>query len=133
MESADLVKQVRAMYEGFSLGDLEAYRRAFSDEIVWHVPGDNPVSGVYSGAKEYFEDMPSKMAPLDDWRFQVKDVMVNARDRAALVHLHLNGSRKGKTVDMDGYHMVRLDDQGRVREGWGFVNDQQALDDFFSA
>jgi hypothetical protein len=34
---------------------------------------------------------------------------------------------------MDGHHMIRLDDDGLVVEGWGFVQDQAALDEFFSA
>jgi hypothetical protein len=29
--------------------------------------------------------------------------------------------------------MVRLDEQGRIAEGWGFTGDQDALDRFFSA
>jgi hypothetical protein len=36
-------------------------------------------------------------------------------------------------VEMDGYHMIRLDQQGRIVEGWGFVEDQDALVAFFSA
>jgi hypothetical protein len=34
---------------------------------------------------------------------------------------------------MDGHHMIRLDDDGLVVEGWCFVQDQAALDEFFSA
>jgi hypothetical protein len=34
---------------------------------------------------------------------------------------------------MQGHHMVRLDAGGRIVEGWGFTDDQDALDAFFSA
>jgi hypothetical protein len=34
---------------------------------------------------------------------------------------------------MGGYHMIRLNEEGRIAEGWGFVEDQDVLDDFFSA
>jgi SnoaL-like domain len=97
------------------------------------VPGDNPVSGVYRGAEAYFVTMPGRMSPLDDWRFTVGAIEVNEGDNAALVAVHLTGSRRGKRIDMDGHHMVRLDDDGLVVEGWGFVQDQAALDEFFSA
>ena len=44
-----------------------AEREAAAPDIVWHVPGHNPVSGVYRGEHEYFELLPSRMAPLTAW------------------------------------------------------------------
>jgi hypothetical protein len=44
----------------------------------------------------------------------------------------LKGERKGKTVDLFGGHLMRVEN-GKVVEGWGFTNDQDALDEFFSA
>jgi superfamily II DNA/RNA helicase len=49
------------------------------------------------------------------------------------VRFHVVGERKGRSVDMSGCHMVRLDEAGRIVEGWGFADDQAALDDFFRA
>jgi hypothetical protein len=77
--------------------------------------------------------MPARMGPLDRWSVAVTDVMANQKDDAALVAFHLEGSRRGRTVDLDGFHMIRLDEAGRIVEGWGFTVDQDALDDFFSA
>ena len=84
MTSEELVRTVRAMYEVFAQGDPDRYREAFSPDVVWHVPGENPVSGRYEG-EAYFTDMPARMAPLDEWRFEIEEVLVNAGDRAALV------------------------------------------------
>jgi ketosteroid isomerase-like protein len=42
MKRQELQERVRKVYESFDLGDLSAYRAAFADGIVWHVPGDNP-------------------------------------------------------------------------------------------
>jgi hypothetical protein len=96
------------------------------------VPGDNPVSGTYRG-EEYFTTMPDRMGPLDEWTIEVTDVLTNEKDRAALVAFHLVGSRRGRSVDLNGNHVVRLDESGRIVEGWGFTGDQDALDAFFSA
>jgi uncharacterized protein len=133
MERRQLEERVRTMYEAFATGEAAVYRAAFADDVVWHVPGGNPVSGAYRGSSEYFKTMPARMSPLDDWTITVRDVLTNQRDDAALVAFHLTGSRKGRTVEMDGYHMVRLDQEGRIVEGWGFAEDQDALDVFFSA
>jgi ketosteroid isomerase-like protein len=130
MERGEVEARVRAVYQAISgAGDP---RPAFSDRIVWHVPGQNPVSGVYRGAEEYFGTMVERMGPLDDWRIVVRDVFTNENDRAALVSFHLVGSRRGVDVDMDGFHLVRLDEDGLILEGWGFAEDQDALDRFFS-
>ena len=50
---------VRLMYTGD-----ETERANIASDIVWHVPGHNPVSGEYHGFEEYTKLMPSRMAPL---------------------------------------------------------------------
>lgn len=119
------IKAVRSMYEGD-----EAERARIAAEIIWHVPGHNPVSGTYRGFDEYTRLMPSRMAPLSRWDFSVQDVMVNGDHVVA--SFTLKGERKGKRVDMRGAHIMRLNDAGQIVEGWGFASDQDALDDFFS-
>lgn len=118
--------------------NIEAVRRFYTREeelaapdIVWHVPGHNPVSGLYTRRDEYFNLMPSRMAPLTQWDFELGNVMVNGDHLVAT--FHLQGERKGKKIDLDGAHIFRLDAEGRIAEGWGFASDQDALDDFFSA
>lgn len=133
MDRRELEERVRTMYAAFGAGDADAYRASFAEDLVWHVPGRNPVSGAYRGTKEYFGTMVERMDPLDDWTISVGDVLTNEKDNAALVAFHLKGSRKGNRVEMDGYHMIRLNAEGKIVEGWGFTQDQDALDDFFSA
>jgi ketosteroid isomerase-like protein len=97
-------ERVKAMYTAFATGDADAYRASFTDEVVWHVPGNNPVSGNYRGPKEYFETMVQRMSPLENWTITVTDVLTNEQDNAALVAFHLSGSQKGKRVEMNRYH-----------------------------
>jgi ketosteroid isomerase-like protein len=118
--------------------NIEVVRRFYAAEqeraapdIVWHVPGHNPVSGVYSGRNEYFEMMPSRMAPLDRWEIDVLDVMVNGD--LVVAGFRLRGERRGRSVELDGVHLFRINAEGQVAEGWGFTSDQDALDEFFSA
>jgi len=116
----------RAMYAG-----NEAERASIARDIVWHVPGHNPVSGDYHGYQEFTQLMPSRMAPLTRWDFALEDVMLNGN--YVMTTFRLQGERKGKTIDLRGGHLMRLTPDGKVVEGWGFANDQEALDDFFSA
>jgi ketosteroid isomerase-like protein len=107
----------------------EAERVNIAQDIVWHVPGHNQVSGNYHGYAEYTELMPSRMAPLSRWDFTLEKLMVNGNYVMTTFHLH--GERNGKSVNLQGGHLLRLRD-GKVVEGWGFTDNQDALDDFFS-
>ena len=120
------IQIVRLMYTGD-----EAERANIAPDIVWHVPGHNPVSGDYHGFGEYTRLMPARMAPLTRWDFELEDVMVNGN--YVVTRLKLHGERKGKTVDLQGAHIMRLNDKAQIVEGWGFTNNQDALDEFFSA
>ena len=116
---------VRLMYTGD-----ETERANIAQDIIWHVPGHNPVSGEYHGFNEYTQLMPSRMAPLTRWDFDLEEVMVNGN--YVVTTWQLQGERKGKKVDLKGAHIMRLNDQGQIVEGWGFTNNQDALDEFFS-
>jgi uncharacterized protein len=123
-------KRNREVARRMYVGD-EAERASIAKDIVWHVPGHNPVSGDYHGWDEYTKLMPSRMAPLVRWDFVLADIMVNSNYVMTTFRLH--GERKGKTVDLRGGHLMRLSDDGKVLEGWGFADNQDALDDFFSS
>ncbi len=116
---------VRKMYSGD-----ESERAAIAKDIVWHVPGHNPVSGDYIGYEEYTRLMPSRMAPLTRWDFSVEDVMVNGDYVVAT--FRVMGERRGNVINLRGAHLMRVDDAGKIAEGWGFTSDQDALDVFFS-
>ena len=117
---------VRRMYTG---DDTE--RRTIATDIIWHVPGHNPVSGEYRGFDEYTQLMPARMAPLTRWDFTLEDVMVNGN--YVMTTFRLIGERNGQMVDLRGEHLMRLTPEGKVVEGWGFAQDQDTLDTFFSA
>jgi ketosteroid isomerase-like protein len=119
------IDTARRMYSGD-----EAERLNIAEDIVWHVPGHNPVSGDYHGFEEYTKLMPSRMAPLTSWEFDVHDVMVNGNYVVAT--FNLRGERKSRKIDLRGAHILRINDQGQVAEGWGFTSNQDALDEFFS-
>jgi hypothetical protein len=120
------IATVRRMY----IGD-DPERSAISRSIVWHVPGHNPVSGDYVGYEAYTETMVSRMMPLDRWEFSLESVMVNGH--YVMTTFALAGERKGITIKIHGGHLMRIDAEGKVAEGWGFTDDQDALDRFFAS
>jgi uncharacterized protein len=120
------LESVRLMY----VGD-ETERASIAPDIVWHVPGHNPVSGDYHGFQEYAELMTSRMAPLEQWEFALDGMMVNGS--YVMTTWQVQGERKGIKIALKGGHLMRVDAQGKVVEGWGFTEDQDTVDRFFSA
>lgn len=125
------IATVRKFYAAGPSADDRARGEFASPDLVWHVPGDNPVAGEYRGAAEVFGTIGARMAPLDAWDTDVIDVMGNADHVVATVHV--TGERKGVRMDMAGAHVFRLDADGLIVEAWGFLADQPALDEFFRA
>jgi ketosteroid isomerase-like protein len=120
-----LLEQARLLYTGDA-----RERELVSPDIVWHVPGHNPVSGDYHGHAEYFGTMLARMGELGRWDFTLQRVMVNGD--YVVTQFHLVGDRREKRVDLDGSHILRFDSNNQIVEGWGFSDNQDALDEFYS-
>lgn len=128
---ADNIAAVRRFYASGPADD-DSVRHPFTlPGIVWHVPGENPVSGRYEGRTAVLETMPAAMQPLDRWDIRVVEVMGNEDLVVATVHLV---ARRGAVhVDTAGAHTFRFDPSGAIAEVWGFVADQAGLDALFRA
>ncbi len=122
---------VRKGYEAFSKGDTDTLQNeVFTEDIVWHVPGRNPLSGDYKGISEvlgYF----GQLGELTGGSFQVtlEDVLA-AGERTVALH-HATGTREGKTLDADEVLVFRFRGD-KVSEAQGYSGDQYAIDQFWS-
>ena len=67
------LKMVRLMYYGD-----ESERARIAPDIVWHVPGHNPVSGIDPGVRRiHSPDAVSAWPRSHAWDFELEDVMIN--------------------------------------------------------
>jgi ketosteroid isomerase-like protein len=131
MSVARNIEIVRRFYAAGPADDDRDRLTFFAPDAVWHVPGDNPVAGPYRGAATIATEMPRRMAPLDRWDIDVREVMGN--DDLVVATVHVSGRRRGIAIETDGAHVFRLNDAGQVVEAWGFTEDQAGLDAFFRA
>lgn len=100
----------------------------WADDIVVHIPGRNPFSGVYRGKKEALDVSVrlQKAAPrypteIHDWLASDSHGVVLARERA---------TRSGQTLEVDRIYVFHLQD-GKVVELW-IYHDDAAVDPFYS-
>ena len=128
-ENVDLV--VRFYQEGPADDDGAGRAQFALPDIVWHVPGDNPVSGRYQGHDEVFTTIGARMQPLERWTMKVRTVTGN--DDLVVARVDLEAIRGSHHVACEAAHVFRFGPDGRIAEVWGFVDDQDGLDALFSS
>lgn len=122
---------VRKGLKAFANRDMGTVGQVFADDIVWHVPGNNPLSGTYKGKEEVFGFL-AKLGELSGGSFKldVHDVVGNDEHVVALVRI--SGSRPdGRTLEMPVAQVFHVRD-GKVVEFWGMAEDQAKADAFWS-
>jgi uncharacterized protein len=137
---------VRRMYECFNRDDMDAIRREiFAPDLVWNLPGHNPVAGTKQGAEEVIAFFMVLR------RGGISVTLDPARDPATgldtfgdstVVEVH-RGEGQVSTTDASGNPVVlRLNalncthyhiNNGRIDRVQVYISDQHAVDAFFNA
>lgn len=127
----DHVQRLREGYAAFGRGDLDALRGLFSPDMVWHVGGNNPLSGDYKGIDAVFEFFGKIFAETaGTFKNEVHDVLANDSHGVALVRQ--SGERNGKKIDTNAVHVVHYNDQGQTTESWIVPEKAAEVDAFWS-
>ena len=117
---------VRDAFDAFDAGDLDAVGRAFSDDVVWHVPGVNRFAGRFEGRAAVLERLGRMREAGVQTRLEVHDVVANDEHAVALVHLHV-ANADGQRYDQQQVQVWHMRD-GRCHEYWAMNQDQAVLD-----
>ena len=115
----------------YSGGDAEAVRAVLTDDVAWHVPGDNAIAGDYLGIDavlSYFRrrrDLASGTL-----RLHPGEILVGERHIAALTDgTAAIGGREWRWSTVGLYRVA----QDRIAECWLLALDQTAFDRVWSA
>jgi ketosteroid isomerase-like protein len=125
------ITRVREYLEIFATGDLEALRDFYSEDILWHVGGNHPLSGDYRGRDElfgYFETVRN----MTGGSLELDPESILASDHHVAMFTRVTGRRGDKTMDVLLAQVFKLGDDGRWSEYWATVNNQASVDEFWS-
>lgn len=124
------VDLVRRGYDAFATGDMDTMTELFAEDVVWHLPGNNPLSGDYKGRDEVFSLFArTAQETAGSMKFELHDVVANDEHAVALVRA--SAERSGKRLDGEPQaHVFHVRD-GKVTEFWGF-GDTTKADEFWS-
>jgi ketosteroid isomerase-like protein len=136
MTQSDAVTQsnaelLRTAYEAFATGDVPAVLAIFSEDITFHIPGRNPISGDYAGHEEvtgFFQALGERSE--GTFSIDVHDILDNGEDTVVALVTH-NGHRDTGELAMPGVHVWHLKD-GKATSHESFVADDHESDRFWS-
>ena len=120
----------REGYEAFAKGNQEVLDELIADDIVWHVPGNNPLSGDHVGKASVFT-LFGRIVELSGGtlRQEIHDVLAN--DEHAVVMVVTRADREGKRLEDRQVHVLHVNN-GKVTEFWNHFGNQTAVDEFWS-
>jgi ketosteroid isomerase-like protein len=121
---------LRRGYEAFSKGDLDTVLGIFDENIVWHVPGRNPIAGDYKGHAEVTAFF-GKIFELSGGTFKLEIHDVLANDEHVVVMTHATGQRESKRLDSTEVNVWHVKN-GKATEFWAAPLDAYADDEFWS-
>jgi ketosteroid isomerase-like protein len=119
---------VRQGYDAFIAGDMEWLNEHLADSIVWHVPGNNVLSGDYRGKEEvlsFFAKSVQAAIP----SFDVHDVVASDDHTIALLNVRFTRQDIGQTFEGRAVQVFHIEN-GKALESW-FMNEDQAAADAF--
>lgn len=121
---------VQTYFDSLASGNLDRLGQLFSDDVIWHQPGQGELSKTYQGKQELFALFGQFMS-ISQGSFKidgVKSIMVNGDLVTAT--LRFSASKPGKKITMDGVDLMKIED-GKIKEVWLFSGDQEAEDAFW--
>jgi len=120
---------VQRMYEFFNKGDMDGIRREiFAKDLVWRLPGHNPLAGVKHGPDEVI----AFFAELRKVNVQVDLTGLDSWGENTVVETH-RGHGKSGDYSLDAYNCTHYKIRdGRIYDVQVYLSDQHAADTFFN-
>jgi uncharacterized protein len=126
------IQRSRRAYEAFGKGDMATVSELMADDVLWHVGGNNPLSGEYKGKDAVFGFF-GKLMELTGGTFKLDVHDILANDEHSVTLVSVTAEKAGKKFEGRAVHVTHPDAEGRVKEFWSFDEDQAAGDAFFSS
>ena len=114
-------------YAALMSGDIEQIKNFWAEDMVWLVPGHNPLSGWYNGRDEFLAFM-GEVGAMSANSFNMDSIAVMTSDEYSADVTRNVGFRDGDQsgtqpytkLDIDVVHVLRWRD-GKVIEGKGAI------------
>lgn len=122
-----------AQNEFYSGGSDAGLRRLLTPDIVWTVPGDSPIAGVYRGIDDVFAYFARRRdLASGTFRMHRRDVLVGETRRVAAL-TDGTATLDGREHEWSTVGLYDITEDGRIRACWLLPLDQRAFDAVWSS
>lgn len=123
---------VQKYFNALLSGDLETAGSLFSDDIIWHQPGNGVLSGTKNGKAEVFA-LLGKFLELSNGTFSIDKVdYIASNGSLVTASIHFQAISKGLSISMKGVDLMRIEDN-KIKEMWLFSEDIEKEDAFWTS
>ena len=124
------VERTRALLGAVSAGDLDALDRSLTDDVIWHVGGEHPLSGDYRG-RQAVQQYHRRVAALTAGTLRLEPVDILGSDSHIGIFLRATATAGNHRLDTTMVEAARVAEDGRWEEFWALADDQGQVDDFW--
>lgn len=112
---------IRTGFNAFMIGDMKTAKSIFHPDVIWHVPGEGPLSGDLRGF-DAIAHWGSELVARTGGKFGEELVSILANDDWAIQLARYHAERDGRTIEDFTWNVYRMVD-GQVAECWvGFAD-----------
>ena len=130
MGATENAARIRAGYEAFNGGDVEALIELFDEGLAWYFPGSSKLAGEHVG-RDASLAMIGAYGEAGGGTLQANVVDIMASDERVTGWANDTASARGRTLDVNSVVIFTMR-SGKVVEARHFVDDQAALDAFLA-
>jgi ketosteroid isomerase-like protein len=118
-------------FAAFGAADMDTLAEVFDEQVVWHSPGANPLSGEHRGQQATFAMFGNEFR-LSNGSIRPELQHLVSSDETVVALLRTSAQRdERKALDQDVVLTFHVRG-GKLAEGWTVWTDQDAADTFWS-
>jgi uncharacterized protein len=123
----------RSEMEAALRGDFEGMLEHYTDDVVLHYPGRNPLSGTHrgkDGIRAWGSKIDEILGPDGMFKRSLHDIL--ASDDHAIQLISVEAKRSdGRTANWNAAVVMHIR-EGKISEAWLNIDDLYLVDEFFS-
>ena len=120
----------RKGHAAFSSRDMDSIRRYLAEDVTYHVPGSNPLSGDHVGLQAVLDFLAQGVVKTGG-TLKVEPHEVMATDDHVVALVKISATRDGRQFSYNGVNVYHVKD-GKLTEAWLFNFDPQVSAELFA-
>lgn len=126
---SEIMKVYNAYTEALLKGDFKSVFETMSDNIVWHMGGEGPLSGIVKG-KEALGERLGEFIKRSNGTFRVITNWAASNDCFVVASVVSLAEKEDQKLNDLGIDLFRIEN-GKIQEVWTFAEQQEEEDKFW--